>query len=127
MAFPDRLIVNIQGDGSAGFHIQELDTYARHGCNILTVVVNNYFWGMSVAGQDIMYEKSETVRPVSTLSKDCRYDIVAQGFGCQGKLVEQFEDVAKVTKALAGNGPGLINLIVSRQPVTDTTKVRSVL
>ena len=81
---------------------------------------------MSVAGQDIMYEKSETVRPVSTLSKECRYDIVAQGFGCQGKLVEQFEDASKATKALAGNGPALINLIVSRQPVTDTTKVRTI-
>lgn len=43
LAFPDRLVVNVQGDGSAGFHIQELDTFARHGCNVLTVVLNNYF------------------------------------------------------------------------------------
>lgn len=60
LAFPDRLIVNVQGDGSAGFHIQELDTYARHGCNVLTVVLNNYFCEFpllftpeSIAGDDV--------------------------------------------------------------------------
>ncbi|ETN44718.1 uncharacterized protein HMPREF1541_10388 [Cyphellophora europaea CBS 101466] len=123
LAYPDRLVVNIHGDGSAGFHIQELDTYARHGCRVLTVVMNNYFWGMSVAGQDLIYEKSESVRPASELSPNCRFDIVAQGFGCDGRIVERFEDVAKTTKELVeGNRASLLNLIVSRQPVTDTTK-----
>src|ERR1700712_5158384 len=63
VAYPDKLVINIQGDGSAGFHIAELDTYARHQLNILTVVVNNYKWGMSIAGQDIMYGEEVPARP----------------------------------------------------------------
>ncbi len=123
VACPDRLIVNMHGDGSAGFHIAELDTYARHNLNILTVVVNNYFWGMSVAGQDLIYEDSDPARLVSALSPKCRFDIVAQGFGCKGSIVEKFEDVEKVTKSITEErGAGLINLIVSRQPITQTTK-----
>ena len=42
IADPSRLVVNMHGDGSAGFHIQELDTFARFGLNILTVIANNY-------------------------------------------------------------------------------------
>ena len=123
LAYPDRLVVSIQGDGSAGFHIAELDTYARHNLNILTVVVNNYFWGMSIAGQDLIYEDSDPARLVSTLSPKCRFDIVAQGFGCKGSLIDKWDDVEGKTKAITKEaGAGLINLIVSRKPITNTTK-----
>jgi thiamine pyrophosphate-dependent acetolactate synthase large subunit-like protein len=83
-----RLVVNIQGDGSAGFHIAELDTYARFNLRILTVVVNNSVWGMSAAGQDMIYGKISEKRPASGLRKETRYDIIAQGFGCTGVLID---------------------------------------
>jgi len=134
IACPDRLVVNIQGDGSAGFHIAELDTYARHGCNVLTVVVNNYFWGMSAAGQDLLYGADEPARPVVALSPVCRFDIVAQGFGCRGvKVQDSLQELETAVRELtqtteAGSGsqqrttPALIDLIVSRNPFTEMTK-----
>lgn len=73
VADPNRLVVNIHGDGSAGFHIQELDTIARFNLNILTLVVNNYVWGMSINGQDLLYGEQTSVRPVVHLSKACAY------------------------------------------------------
>lgn len=123
-AGPETLVLSIHGDGSAGFHIQELDTYARHGLNILTVVMNNYVWGMSVAGQDIMYGDDDPARMVSTLSETTRYDIVAQGFGCQGALAsESLDDVRAKVKELTANGrPALLNAIISKNPVTGVTK-----
>ena len=131
LACPDKLIVNIHGDGSAGFHIQELDTYARHGLNILTIVFNNNYWGMSVAGQDLIYEDDEPARPAVKLSESCRYDIVAQGFNCRSAIAkDSIEDVENAVKELTGasgensgmKGPGLINVLVSRDPVTEVTK-----
>lgn len=126
LACPDKLIVNIHGDGSAGFHIQELDTYARHGLNVLTVVFNNNFWGMSVAGQDIMYATDEPARPVVGLSESCRYDLVAQGFNARGMLASKsIDEVSQGVKDLGGagkHGPSLLNVLVSRDPVTETTK-----
>lgn len=124
LAAPDRLIVNIHGDGSAGFHIQELDTFARHGLNVLTVVMNNYFWGMSVAGQDLIYENEDRARVASTLSKDCRYDIVAQGFGCKGIITQKsLDEVRDAVKQLTETkGPGLLNAIISRNPITMGTR-----
>lgn len=123
VADPSRLVVNIHGDGSAGFHIQELDTYARFGLNVLTIISNNYFWGMSVNGQDLVYEGKTKSRPAVELSKACAYEIVAQGFNCNGAKVEKFEDIEPTVKKLSTAGrPGLINMIVSRTPTTPATK-----
>lgn len=123
-AAPGRLVVNIHGDGSAGFHIQELDTYARHGLNVLTVVFNNYWWGMSIAGQDLIYEDSDPARMVSKLSESCRFDVVAKGFNCKGAIAqESLDEIRAAVKDLtATRGPGLLNTIVSRDPITEITK-----
>lgn len=121
IADPSRLVVNIHGDGSAGFHIQELDAMARFGLNILTIVANNYVWGMSVNGQDLIYEGKTQARPCITMSEKCRYDIVAQGFGCEGVKVEKFEEIAPAVKELVSKTPALINMIVSVKPTTPAT------
>jgi thiamine pyrophosphate-dependent acetolactate synthase large subunit-like protein len=131
LAFPDRLIVNLHGDGSAGFHIAELDTYARHGLKILTIVMNNYKWGMSIAGQEIIYGKDDPAgRPVSSLSPVCKFETVAEGFGNIGVRIEKPEEIAGKVKDLVatmdsasgGKTAGLINLLVSTKPVTNATK-----
>ena len=117
-----RLVVNMHGDGSAGFHIQELDTYARFGLNILTIIANNYVWGMSVNGQDLIYEGKSKARPAIQLSKQCKYEIVAQGFNCAGEFVADFDKIKPTVEKLAKSGkPGLVNLIVSSQPTTPAT------
>lgn len=128
LAFPDRIVVNLHGDGSAGFHIAELDTFARHGLKVLTIVVNNYVWGMSIAGQDIIYGSDEDARPVSSLSPVCKFEVVAEGFGCIGARIEKPGEIVPkvegiVKEMMGGRGrAGLINLIVSTQPVTNATK-----
>lgn len=121
VADPDRLIVNVQGDGSAGFHIQELDTMARFKLNILTVVQNNYVWGMSKNGQDIVFAKTSSARPAVNLSKSCAYEVVAQGFNCNGMKVTEYNKILGVVNDLAGKGPGLINLVVSVKPASPAT------
>lgn len=133
-----KLVVNIQGDGSAGFHVAELDTYKKFGLRILTVVVNNSVWGMSLAGQDILYGETTKARPASSLRPETRYDVVAKGFGLNSVLVDAHElDAGKdderwtkcvevLNKAVDGivqsQGPGLIDLRVSPKPYHDSTK-----
>jgi thiamine pyrophosphate-dependent acetolactate synthase large subunit-like protein len=122
VAEPTKQIINIQGDGSACFHIAELDTFARHNLNILTVVVNNHMWGMSYNGQELVYG-TITTRPVSQLSPKCKFEIVAQGFDCEGMKVEKLEEVeAAVQKLCRHQGPGLINLLVNDKPISVATR-----
>ncbi|KAK3623830.1 hypothetical protein LTR56_021384 [Elasticomyces elasticus] len=121
IADPSRLVVSIHGDGSAGFHIQELDTFARFNLRIMTVIANNYVWGMSVNGQSLLYTGVTTKRPATQLSKACRYDVVAQGFGCAGEFVTEFDHIVPTVEKLAKDGPSCINMIVSVQPTTPAT------
>lgn len=122
VAEPTKQIINIQGDGSACFHIAELDTYARHNLNILTVVVNNHMWGMSYNGQELVYG-TITNRPVSQLSPKCKFEIVAQGFDCEGVKVDKLEEVeGAVHKLCQHQGPGLLNLLVNDKPISVATR-----
>ncbi len=77
-ARPEKRVVVLTGDGSLGMNIMELDTAVRRGLPILVVVSNNAGWtataeDMSVPGQVLGH---------------VRYDIVAQGLGAHGELVE---------------------------------------
>lgn len=122
LAEPTKQIINIQGDGSACFHIAELDTFARHNLNILTIIMNNHMWGMSYNGQELVYGTIAT-RPVSQLSPKCKFEIVAQGFDCEGVKVNKLEDVEPAVQKLCQHqGPGLLNLLVNDKPISVATR-----
>lgn len=122
VAAPDRKVVNIQGDGSAGFHLMELDTYKRLNLNIMTVIVNNSSWGMSSNGQDLVYGTKNPARPISSLSSRTEYDVVAKGLQNAAAKVSSLSDIqSTVSSFQAMNGPSCINLIVDRKPVHPVT------
>ncbi|KAJ5717926.1 hypothetical protein N7488_003572 [Penicillium malachiteum] len=122
IAAPDRKIVNIQGDGSAGFHLMELDTYKRFGLSVMTVIVNNSVWGMSINGQDIVYGTATSERPVSSLDPGTEYDVVAKGLQNASAKVSKISDVQPtIARFQAQKGPSCINLIVDRKPVHPIT------
>lgn len=78
---------------------------------------------MSVNGQHLLYTDKTPLRPAIQLSKNCRYDIVAQGFNCDGILIDRFADITSTVKKMSTSGkPGLINLIVSPSPITPATQ-----
>jgi thiamine pyrophosphate-dependent acetolactate synthase large subunit-like protein len=122
VAAPDRKVVNIQGDGSAGFHLMELDTYKRFNLNIMTVVVNNSSWGMSSNGQDLVYGTDHPARPISALSSATEYDVVAKGLQNTATRVSRIAEIRNtVARFQAQPGPSCINLIVDRKPVHPIT------
>ncbi len=119
IAEPDRRVVLLIGDGGAGFHIQEFDTMVRHGLPIVTIVVNNESWGMSLHGQQLMYGPETEV--VTGLA-DTAFDRVAAGFGAYGVRVDTLAEVGPAVRAaLEHGGPACVNLAVSGEvahPVT---------
>jgi acetolactate synthase-1/2/3 large subunit len=119
IAEPERRVVLLIGDGGAGFHIQEFDTMVRHGLPIVTIVVNNESWAMSLHGQQLLYGPETEV--VTGLA-DTDFDRVAAGFGAYGVRVDTLADVAPAVRAaLHHGGPACVNLAVSGEvahPVT---------
>jgi acetolactate synthase I/II/III large subunit len=57
MAFPDRTVINIAGDGSIQMNIQELATAKQYGCPIKIAILNNGYLGMVRQWQELFYNK----------------------------------------------------------------------
>lgn len=101
---PDREVVCITGDGAAGFNIMEMQTAARERLAITTVVLAEGSWTMEEPN-----ELEHWGRTFGTRQGEIRWDIVAQGLGCHGELVERIEDLdAALRRAQATAGPSLV-------------------
>ncbi|KAE8347732.1 hypothetical protein BDV24DRAFT_146532 [Aspergillus arachidicola] len=122
VACPDQTVINLHGDGSAGFHFMDLDTYKRHNLDIMTIVVNNYCWGMSSNGQDLIYGTKTPTRPVSHLSPVTDYSLVAKALGNASAKIQSIDDMAPAfVELLRQTGPSCIELVVDDKPVHPIT------
>lgn len=124
VAFPDKLVVNIDGDGCFLMNVQELGTSVMEKINAKTIVLNNQHLGMVVQWEDLLYE---SVRGQTILcdkdniggpdNLDALYpDFVkiAEGFGVAGKRVAKREDLQKaIQEMIAHDGPYLLEVVVS--------------
>ncbi|MFI4974650.1 MAG: thiamine pyrophosphate-binding protein [Caulobacterales bacterium] len=119
IAHPERRVVHVTGDGAMGFHIQELDTMARRGLPIVTVVMNNQIWGMSIHGQQIMYGKNYNA--ITKLGMT-RYGDIASAFGCHGERVSTFDEIAPaMRRALDSGRPSLLEIMTDPDVVHPVT------
>lgn len=101
---PGRPVVNITGDGSFGFTLQELDTARRERLPVVTVIHNNEAWGVIQAGQG----KAGFEFGTSLAGTD--HAAIARGFGAHGERVERAEDVGPaLQRALASGLPAVLD------------------
>jgi len=56
VAHPERMVIDIDGDGSLNMTIHELSTCHRYGIGVKVVVINNQWLGMVRQWQDMIYE-----------------------------------------------------------------------
>jgi acetolactate synthase-1/2/3 large subunit len=85
LAYPERQVVALVGDGAFGFSGMELDTLARHKIPVVIVIGNNGIWGLEKHPMEALYGYSVA----ADLRPGTRYDQVAEALGCQGVLVER--------------------------------------
>jgi acetolactate synthase-1/2/3 large subunit len=114
-AMPDRAVVCFTGDGAFYFHIAELETAARFGINLVTVVNNNSALNQEIPLWDAVYpgKSSADARTEDLWSfQTIDFAKVAESFGCIGVRVT---DPAKlswaIAEALAMNRPVVIDVV----------------
>ena len=107
---PDRICVNIAGDGCFRMNMNELATASRYNIPIIQIVINNQVLGMVRQWQTLFYGKrySQTV-----LTDKVDYCKVAEGLGCQAIRVTKKEEVEPaLKKALEAKAPTLIEVVI---------------
>jgi len=111
LARPGSRVFCITGDGSFGFNGMELDTAVRHGLDVVVLLGNDAAWGIDKNIQVGLYGK-----PVITDLAPSRYDLVAEGLGAHGELVERPEQLAPaLERALTAGRAALLNIRVQSQ------------
>ena len=79
-AQPDRLVIDIDGDGSMRMNIGELETATTYGLPVKVVVLNNYGDGMVRQWQKLYYQGRMSGSDKSLHSKDFVKAAEADGF-----------------------------------------------
>ncbi|MDF1617825.1 biosynthetic-type acetolactate synthase large subunit [Petrocella sp. FN5] len=106
---PDKLVVNIAGDGSFRMNLNEMITAVRYNLPIKVMVINNCVLGMVRQWQTIFYDN----RYSFTHLTDINYDSLADAFGCKAINITTKEDVEPLLKkALEMEGPVIINVVI---------------
>ena len=110
MGRPDKVCVNIGGDGCFRMNMNELATASRYNIPIIQVVINNHVLGMVRQWQTLFYDKRYSQTVLDDKVDFCK---VAEGLGCTAFKVTKKEEVFDtLKKAMEINGPVVIECII---------------
>jgi acetolactate synthase-1/2/3 large subunit len=123
VACPEKLVVNIDGDGCFLMNVQELATAKIEKINAKTIILNNQHLGMVVQWEDLMYEsvRGQTIlcdkdNIGSPDNLDAIYPDfikIAEGFGVAGRRVVKRDDLREaIREMIEFDGPYVLEVIV---------------
>ena len=111
VAFPDRLVVNIAGDGSIQMNIQELMTAVCNCLPVKVAILNNRFLGMVRQWQELFYQKNYCGTCLDDASPD--FVKLAEAYGAVGLRATKPSEVEPVLReAFSVNKPVLMDFVV---------------
>jgi acetolactate synthase-1/2/3 large subunit len=116
LAYPDRPIVLLSGDGAIGFTLTEFESATRQGLPFVVVLADDQAWGIVVCSQRT--RGPEEV--VASCMMPVRYDQVAEGLGAVGIRADRPEDIAPaIQRALDAGCPALVHVPIVPQGPSD--------
>ncbi|GMQ79685.1 MAG: biosynthetic-type acetolactate synthase large subunit [Thermodesulfobacteriota bacterium] len=113
LACPDKLVVDVAGDGSIQMNIQELTTAVQCGLPVKIVILNNGYLGMVRQWQELFFEKR-----YAATCLDCAPDFVklAEAYGAEGLRATKPEEVETVLKkGLASKKLVIMDFVVDKE------------
>ncbi len=112
-ACPDKLVVDVAGDGSIQMNIQELMTAIESKTDVKIVILNNQYLGMVRQWQELFYNKE-----YSSTNMENAPDFVklAQAYGAKGLRCTRPDEVEEtLTQGLNSKGTVVMDFAVDRE------------
>nr|SFZ87218.1 Pyruvate oxidase [Loigolactobacillus rennini] len=116
VAFPDRQVFSLSGDGGFAMMSQEILTAVKYHLHTINVVFSNQTLGYIEAEQ-----RDDTHQPLSGVDLiDTDWATVAKGMGAKGYTIRSWDDIDSVFKAaVAADGPVVIDVkLTGAMPLT---------
>ncbi|MEO0794259.1 MAG: biosynthetic-type acetolactate synthase large subunit [Verrucomicrobiota bacterium] len=123
VAFPDKLVVDVDGDGSFLMNVQEMATAKIEKINAKILLLNNQHLGMVVQWEDRFYEgvRGHTILgdpdniggPENLEAIYPDYVTMAAGYGIKARRVHKKEELREAIEEMVNHdGPFLLDVIV---------------
>jgi len=110
VACPDRLVVDVAGDGSLQMNIQEFGTIVHYGLPVKVVILNNQYLGMIRQWQELFYGRRYSQ---SDMTQAPDFVKLAEAYGIKGLRATKPAEVKRVLKeGLETPGPVVMDFHV---------------
>ena len=107
---PDKLVVNVAGDGCFRMNMNELAPAARYNIPVIQLVLNNHVLGMVRQWQNLFYGRRYSA---TILDDNVDFVKLAEALGAEGMRITKREEVAPaLEKAIALGRPVVIDCII---------------
>jgi acetolactate synthase I/II/III large subunit len=108
LAYPERQVCLLLGDGAFGFAGMEFDTMARHDLPVVGVMGNNGIWALEHHPMKFLYGYSVAAE----LRPETRYEQMVEALGCEGVLVREPAELRPaLERAFESRRPTLLNVL----------------
>ncbi|AFM22801.1 biosynthetic-type acetolactate synthase large subunit [Desulfomonile tiedjei] len=113
VAFPDKIVIDIAGDGSIQMNIQELATVAQYHLPVKIAILNNGYLGMVRQWQERFYDNVYAHTDIMVAPDFVK---LAEAYGAVGLRATTTSEVEPtIRKALEIDGPVIIDFVVERE------------
>jgi acetolactate synthase I/II/III large subunit len=113
IAFPDKTVIDVAGDGSIQMNIQEMAVAVHEKLPIKVAILNNCYLGMVRQWQDLFYDKRYAC---TCLEGGPDFVKLAEAYGAVGLRATRPEEVTGViTQALETPGPVIMEFKVEKE------------
>lgn len=118
LAFPERQVVAVAGDGGFVMTMQDLETCVREGINVVVVVLNNFGYGNIKIRQQTQFEG----RLIGCEYGNPDFAALARLFGAWGERVTEPEDLqGALRRALDAGTPAVVDVHVDPEEICTAT------
>ena len=111
---PDRLVVDIDGDGSLRMNLGELETVTTYNVPIKVLLLNNRGDGMVLQWQRLYYGRRFCGTDKTLRTKDFVKAAEADGFGFAKRVREKSELKKTLAKFIEHDGPAFLDVITDQ-------------
>lgn len=118
-AFPDKLVIDVSGDGSFQMNVQELITAVSNKLPVKILILNNLYLGMVRQLQHLFYGKRCNAVDISDQPDFVK---LAEAYGAEGYRITRPEDLESTLRtAFASPNTAIIDVIVAREEIVYPT------
>ncbi len=111
VAFPDRLVIDVDGDGCMRMNLGELETATTYNLPVKVLVLNNLADGMVRQWQKLYFGNRFSGTDKSLRQKDFIKAAQADGFGFAERLIEKTDMEKILKKFVEFEGPAFLEVM----------------